>query len=80
MPDFDHRPAMDFRESWGGLISSPLTMLPEVFYGAESHDVVDPLFGRIGIFDDWGFPESVGREVFNVDHIDGFGPITLIPY
>jgi len=26
MPEFDHRPAMDFRESWDGLISSPLTM------------------------------------------------------
>jgi hypothetical protein len=45
---------------------------------AEIHDVVDPLFGPIGTFDDWGFPESVGREAFNFDHIDGFGPITLI--
>jgi len=42
------------------------------------HDVVDPLFGKIGTFDDWGFPESAGREAFNFDHIDGYGPITLI--
>ena len=45
---------------------------------AEIHDVVDPLFGKIGTFDDWGFPESAGREAFNFDHINGFGPITLI--
>ena len=45
---------------------------------AEIHDVVDPLFGKIGTFDDWGFPESAGREAFNFDHIDGYGPITLI--
>jgi len=47
---------------------------------AEIHDVVDPLFGKIGTFDDWMFPESVGRGAFNCDHIDGFGPITLILY
>jgi hypothetical protein len=45
---------------------------------AQIHEVVDPLFGPIGTFDDWGFPESAGREAFNFDHINGFGPITLI--
>jgi hypothetical protein len=46
---------------------------------AEIHDVNDPLIdGPIGTFDDWGFPESAGREAFNFDHINGFGPITLI--
>ena len=47
---------------------------------AEIHDVVDPLFGKIGTFDDWMFPESVGRGALFCDHIDGFGPITLILY
>jgi len=32
---------------------------------AQIHDVDDPLFGPIGTFDDWGFPESDGREAFN---------------
>jgi len=45
---------------------------------AEIHEVIDPLFGPIGTFDDWGFPESAGREAFNFEHINGFGPITLI--
>jgi len=47
---------------------------------AEIHDVVDPLFGKIDTFDAWGFPESIGREAFDFDHIDGFCPITLIQY
>lgn len=67
----------------GNTLSLPHLMVISALGGmnpsyAEIHEVVDPLFGPIGTFDDWGFPESAGREAFNFDHIDGFGPITLI--
>ena len=40
---------------------------------AEVHVVNDPLFGPIGHFDDWGFPQSIGRDAFNFSPINGFG-------